>query len=181
MGVNLWGVIHGVRVFVPIMLEQDTECHIVNTAAMAGLMSSAYSGVYKATKHGVVSLSETLYHELALIGAMVNVSILCPGFVNTRIMDCERNRPPELRNDAAEVMRIKMRPEYQVAEQVMRQELQAGMSYQQVADCVFNAMREEKFYILTHPDWKPLVQMRMEDILQERNPTNPFSLLGLQR
>jgi short-subunit dehydrogenase len=177
MGVNLWGVIHGVRVFVPIMLEQDSECHIVNTASMAGLISGPQIGIYKVTKHGVVSLSETLYHELALIGAKINVSVLCPGSVNTRIMDADRNRPPELQNDPAEEERIMMRPEYQAVEQFIRQDLQAGMSRQQVADCVFNAIREAKFYIITHPDWKPAVQLRMEDILQERSPTDPSAFL----
>ena len=86
MGVNLWGVIHGVRVFVPIMLAQDTACHIVNTASMAGLVSGSGLGVYRVTKHGVVTLSETLYHELVQRGAKVKVSVLCPGYVNTRIM-----------------------------------------------------------------------------------------------
>ena len=94
MGVNLWGVIHGVRAFVPIMLAQDTECHIVNTASMAGLISGPGLGAYKVTKHAVVSLSETLHHELAERAAKVRVSVLCPGFVNTRIMESARNRPP---------------------------------------------------------------------------------------
>ena len=96
MGVNLWGVIHGVRAFVPLMLAQDTECHIVNTASMAGLISGPGLGAYKVTKHAVVSLSETLYHELAERGARVGVSVLCPGFVNTRIMESARNRPGHL-------------------------------------------------------------------------------------
>lgn len=171
MGVNLWGVIHGVRVFVPIMLEQDTECHIVNTASVGGLISSPHLGVYKVTKHGVVTLSETLYHELAQRGAKINVSVLCPAYVNTRIMDAERNRPAELRNDPTEE---KTSPEGQAVHQAMREAVQAAMSPQQVADRVFNAIREEKFYIFTDPEWKPVMQMRMEDILQERNPTNPL-------
>jgi len=173
--VNLWGVIHGVRAFVPIMLEQDTECHIVNTASVLGLISSPHLGTYKVTKHGIVTLSETLYHELALRGAKIKVSVLCPMWVNTQLMEAERNRPAELRNDPAEEMRIKMSPEYQEVEKLVREAVQAGISCQQVADCVFKAIREEKFYILTDPDpVKPLVQMRMEDILEERNPTNPL-------
>ncbi|MBA7623884.1 1-deoxy-11-beta-hydroxypentalenate dehydrogenase [subsurface metagenome] len=172
MGVNLWGVIHGVRVFVPIMLEQDTECHIVNTASVGGLISSPHLGVYKVTKHGVVTLSETLYHELAQSGAKINVSVLCPAYVNTQIMDAERNRPAELQNDPA--VEKKVNPEGQAVHQAMREAVQAAMSPQQVADRVFNAIREEKFYIFTDPEWKPVMQMRMEDILQERNPTNPL-------
>ena len=178
IGVNLWGVIYGVRVFVPIMLEQDSECHIVNTASAAGLISGPQIGPYKVAKHGVVSLSETLYHDLASIGAKINVSVLCPGSVNTRIMDAGRNRPPELQNDPAWEERIMSSPEYQAGDQFIRQDLlQAGMSRQQVADYVFNAIREAKFYILTHPDWKTAVQLRMEDILQERSPTNPMASL----
>ena len=175
LGVNLWGVIHGVRVFVPIMLEQDTECHIVNTASGAGLISSPHIGTYKVTKHGIVTLSETLYQELALRGAKIRVSVLCPMWVNTQLMEAEQNRPAELRNDPAEEMRIRTSPGYEEAEKLVRQAVQAGISCQQVADCVFNAIREEKFYILTDPELvKPAVQMRMEDILQERNPTNPL-------
>src|SRR5262249_54157721 len=96
MGVNLWGVIHSVRVFVPLMLAQDTECHVVNTASMAGLISGPGGGAYKVTKHGVVTLSETLHHELAERGAKVKVSVLCPGIVNTRILESARNRPGHL-------------------------------------------------------------------------------------
>src|SRR5205085_11973177 len=96
MGVNLWGVIHGVRVFVPLMLAQDTDCHIVNTASIAGLISGPGLGAYKVAKHGVVTLSETLHHELAERGAKVKVAVLCPGIVNTRIMESARNRPSHL-------------------------------------------------------------------------------------
>jgi len=110
IGVNLWGVIHGIRVFVPIMLEQDTECHIVNTASVLGLISSPYMGTYKVTKHGIVTLSETLYQELALRGAKIRVSVLCPMWVNTQLMEAERNRPAELRNDPAEETMIRMSP-----------------------------------------------------------------------
>src|SRR5215213_2544837 len=101
LGVNLWGVIHGVRTFVPLMLEQADECHIVNTASMAGLVSGPALGVYKVTKHGVVALSETLCCELAIMRSKIGVSVLCPGGVNTRIMDSERVRPAGLRNASA--------------------------------------------------------------------------------
>jgi NAD(P)-dependent dehydrogenase (short-subunit alcohol dehydrogenase family) len=169
MGVNLWGVIHGVRVFVPIMLAQDTECHMVNTASIAGLLPyHPLSASYHVTKHGVVALSEQLYYELAQRGAKVKVSVLCPGGVSTRIMDSGRNRPTALQNAPAEVQ---LGPAYEA----MMQAVQDGMSPQQVADYVFKAVRDEKFYILPHPEYKPLVQTRMEDILQERNPTRPSS------
>jgi len=168
MGVNLWGVIYGIRAFVPRMLEQDTEGHIVNTASVAGLTSGPGLGIYKVTKQGVVTLSETLYHELALRGAKVKASVLCPGFVNTQIMDSFRNRPSRLQNDPAEE---KMGPEGEALLQFMRQAMEAGMPPHQVADIVFQAIRDEKFYILTHPELKEAIRVRMEDILQERHPT----------
>ena len=168
MDVNLWGVIHGIRAFVPRMIAQDTEGHIVNTASIAGLTSGPGLGIYKVTKYGVVTLSETLYHELALRGAKIKTSVLCPGFVNTRIMDAARNRPARLQNDPAEV---KMGPESVALIQFMLQAVEAGMSPEQVADIAFQAIRDETFYILTHPETKEAIRVRMEDILQERNPT----------
>jgi NAD(P)-dependent dehydrogenase (short-subunit alcohol dehydrogenase family) len=165
MGVNLWGVIHGVRVFVPIMLAQDTECHIVNTASMAGLTSGPGLGVYQVTKHGVVTLSETLYHELVERGAKVKVSVLCPGRVNTRLMEAARNRPEHLPTTEP------LRPAYGARWEALRQALQAAMPPVQVADAVFRALREDQFYILTQPESKERVRTRMEDILQERSPT----------
>jgi NAD(P)-dependent dehydrogenase (short-subunit alcohol dehydrogenase family) len=167
MGVNLWGVIHGVRAFVPLMLAQDTECHIVNTASMAGLISGPGLGAYKVTKHAVVSLSETLHHELAERGAKVRVSVLCPGFVNTRIMDSARNRPGHLPPSAPAGGASAARWEG------IRQLVPAGIPPAQVADAVFAAVREDRFYILTHPEGKEAVRTRMEDILQERPPTPP--------
>jgi NAD(P)-dependent dehydrogenase (short-subunit alcohol dehydrogenase family) len=167
MGVNLWSVIHGVRVFVPIMLAQDAECHIVNTASMAGLLSGPGLGAYKVTKHGVVTLSETLYHELAERGAKVKVSVLCPGIVNTRIMESARNRPGPLSTTA------RLSPSSGARWEVLRQLVQAGMPPAQVADAVFKALRKDQFYILTHPEGKEYVRTRMEDILHERSPTSP--------
>jgi NAD(P)-dependent dehydrogenase (short-subunit alcohol dehydrogenase family) len=170
LGVNLWGVIHGVRSFVPIMLEQDTDGHVVNTASIAGLISGSSLGIYKVTKHGVVSLSETLSCELAELGAKVKVSVLCPGFVNTRIMDSDRNRPAELQNPPEQEV---WTPEMEAIEEGMRRAVLTGLPATQVADAVFDAIREERFYIHTHPELKAWVQMRMEAILQERNPTSP--------
>jgi NAD(P)-dependent dehydrogenase (short-subunit alcohol dehydrogenase family) len=167
MGVNLWGIIHGIRVFVPIMLAQDTESHIVNTASIAGLLSNHPSAPYQVTKHAAVALSEHLCHSLAEMQAKVKVSVLCPGWVNTRIMDSERNRPPELQNDP---MSETLSPDRQAILQEMRLAAQAGISPQQVADCVFEAIRTAQFYIMTHPEYNPVIQERMEAILQQRNP-----------
>ena len=167
LGVNLWGVIHGVRAFVPVMLKQGDECHVVNTASMAGLVSGPALGVYKVTKHAVVSLSETLCCELAVMNANVKVSVLCPAGVNTRVMECERNRPEELQNASAGES---THPAVAQAEAMLRQLVGTGIRPSQVADSVFDAVRDGRFYILTHADWKPLVQKRMEDILHDRNP-----------
>jgi NAD(P)-dependent dehydrogenase (short-subunit alcohol dehydrogenase family) len=162
LGVNLWGVIHGVRAFVPHMLAQDTPCHVVNTASMAGLIAGPGIGAYKVAKHGVVALSETLYHDLAERGAQVGVSVLCPGIVNTRILESARNRPAEVGAPPAG-------PRWDA----LRQLVPAGMPPAQVADAVFAAVREGRFYVLTHPEGKEAVRARLEDVLQDRNPTLP--------
>src|SRR6266487_3684576 len=173
LGVNLWGVIYGIHYFVPRMLAQDSEGHIVNTASAAGLISRPGTGIYKVSKHGVVTLSETLALELAARGAKLKASVLCPEFVNTRILDAERNRPQALQNAPEEQH---MSPEMAAIVEAVRQVVQAGLAPSQVAEMVFDAIRQEKFYILTHPTTKRAVQLRMEDILQERMPTNIFQL-----
>jgi NAD(P)-dependent dehydrogenase (short-subunit alcohol dehydrogenase family) len=169
LGVNLWGVIHGVRVFVPLMLAQDSECHLVNTASMAGLFSGPDLGIYRVTKHGVVTLSETLHHELAVRGAKVKVSLLCPGIVSTRIMESARNRPGHFPT------RELFDPASGAGWETLRQLVPAGMPPGQVADAVFEGVRKDQFYIFTHPEEKGPIRTRMEDILQERNPTNPWA------
>jgi NAD(P)-dependent dehydrogenase (short-subunit alcohol dehydrogenase family) len=167
LGVNMWGVIHGVRVFVPLMLAQDSECHIVNTASMAGLISGPGVGAYKVTKHAVVTLSETLHHELAERGARVKVSVLCPGIVHTRIMDSARNRPGHLPTTEP------LDPASGARWEVLRQLVPVGMPPGQVANAVFEALRKDQFYILTHPEGKEAVRTRLEDILHERRPSPP--------
>lgn len=167
LGANLWGVIHGVRVFVPIMRAQDTEGHIVNTASAAGLVSVPWMGIYNVTKHAVVTLSETLHHELTLMGTKLKVSVLCPAWVNTRLMDADRNRPAELANDPA---REAGTLQSDALREAVRQLLATGLSTEQVAEDVLNAIRNEKLYILPHPDVKDGIRARMEDILEERNP-----------
>lgn len=169
LGVNLWGVIHGIHFFVPRMLAQGTEGHIINTASSAGLSSSSGLGIYKVTKHGVVTLSETLALELEAKGSKLKASVLCPFWVNTRIMDAERNRPEALQNTQSEQ---DMDAEMVALLAAVGQAVQAGMAASQVADITFDAIRQEKFYILTEPIIQKFVQLRMEDILQERMPTD---------
>jgi NAD(P)-dependent dehydrogenase (short-subunit alcohol dehydrogenase family) len=164
LGVNLWGVIHGIRVFVPIMLGQNTEGHIVNTASMAGLISLPVMSVYSVAKYGIVALSEAMHHEFTLSGAKLKVSVLCPGWVNTQLMDSERNRPTELMNDQEAT------PTVEAFKETVRGLLVAGLTPEAVADHVVNAIKQEKLYVLTHPDMKEAIRTRMENILEERNP-----------
>lgn len=169
MEVNLWGVIHGTRIFIPIMLDQDTECHIVNTGSIQGLLSyHPLTASYQVSKHAVIALSEQLYHELAQRGAKIKISVLCPGWVRTHIGDSGRNRPAESRSGS---VGTELTPLYEAALQQCYQALQDGALPEQVADFAFEAIRDEKFYILPHPEWKAAVRTRMEDILAERNPT----------
>ena len=153
LGVNLWGVIHGIRVFVPHMLAQETECHIVNTASILGLVGGAGEGIYKVSKHGVVVLSETLAAELAQKGAKIQVHVLCPGWVRTSILDSERNRQQP--SGATQIG----------SSQNARAEMEAGMSPAEVAEHVYHAIQNGDFYIFTHPEMKAQVQARMEGIL----------------
>jgi NAD(P)-dependent dehydrogenase (short-subunit alcohol dehydrogenase family) len=168
LGVNLWGVIHGVRAFVGRMVDQG-EGHVVNTASIAGLTSAPLMGPYNVSKHGVVTLSETLAAELALHGSPVKVSVLCPGWVNTRIHEADRNRPPELQpdQDADQTMA-------EMGRQILGNLIASGLPPSEVASRVLDAIREERFYILTHPDMTPMVQHRMEDIVEGRNPAPSF-------
>jgi NAD(P)-dependent dehydrogenase (short-subunit alcohol dehydrogenase family) len=167
LGVNLWGVLHGLHAFVPIMLNQDTEGHIVNTASVAGLLSAPWAATYDVAKHGVVTLSESLHRELALAGSRIKASVLCPAWVKTDLMGGARNRPAELQNGGAA---RHFGAQAAMMEQVFQQSVATGTDPAGIADAVVNAIREERFYILPHSQWKEQVRARMEDILEERNP-----------
>ena len=166
LGVNLWGVIHGIRTFVPILLQQDTEGHVVNTASMAGHLSLPLGAVYHASKFAVVTISESLHHELAMVGAKVKASVLCPGFVSTNIMSSDRNRPAALR--------VTEQPLTE-AEQALRASYEGlvstGLPPATVAEGVLEAIREERFYVFPHPEILAAVRARMLNILAQRNPT----------
>jgi NAD(P)-dependent dehydrogenase (short-subunit alcohol dehydrogenase family) len=168
LGVNLWGVIHGIRAFVPIMLQQGDECHVVNTASRAGLLTRPWLAMYCASKHAVVALSESLYHELALTGSKVKVSVLCPAVVNTRIGESERNRPDDLRDAAGAGVPAQ---QMQAMEQAFRALLATGLAPEEVAGAVVEAIRDERFYIITHDETKGRVSTRLDDIVGGRNPT----------
>ena len=164
-GVNLWGVIHGIRTFVPILLKQDTEGHIVNTASMAGLLSSPFMSVYDATKFAVVTISESLHLELAMQHAKVKVSVLCPGFVNTNIATSDRNRPAQLQPGEQQFSESEM-----AVASIMFAGIAAGTPPAEVAEKVFAAIQNEQFYIFSHPGFLTAVRTRMEAILEQRNP-----------
>ena len=167
LGVNLWGVIHGVRAFVPRLLAQG-EGHVVNTASVAGLISPPGMGAYNVTKHAVVALSESLHHDLRLRGSPVGVSVLCPAYVPTGIADSERNRPRELLNPGKSPSK---------EEAMLKKAVASGkLSADDVARAVVAAVKEERFYVLTHPRIKGAIRARMEDILEERAPRNPMAL-----
>ncbi|MCX7711821.1 MAG: SDR family NAD(P)-dependent oxidoreductase [Clostridia bacterium] len=173
MGVNLWGLINTTKTFVPKMLLQNKECHIVNTSSIAGLTSGPANGIYSMTKHAIVSFSETLYYELMLAHSLIGVSVLCPGFVRTRLMDSERNRPMELRNPNAS---MNITPHKQMMDHMLREGVSKGMPPEQVAEQVFQGIQGKQFYIFTHKEAKGTIKQRMEDILNENNPTFPFSI-----
>jgi NAD(P)-dependent dehydrogenase (short-subunit alcohol dehydrogenase family) len=174
LGVNLWGVVHGVRIFTPLMLEcakkeAGYEGHIVNTASMAGLLNAPNMGVYNVSKHAVVSLSETLYHDLQLIKAPIGASVLCPYFVPTGICHSERHRPDELSGGERPTASM------HAAQAVMEKAVSSGkVTAVQVAGRTFDAIRDGGFYIYSHPHALGNVQTRMEDIVLQRNPSDPF-------
>lgn len=164
LGVNLWGVIHGLRTFVPIMLAQNTNCYVVNTASVAGLLPYQPSAPYHATKHAVVALSEHLAASMTMLNARIRVAVLCPGWVNTRIMDAERNRPDTLQNPADG--REPSSAELAVVASLHRA-ARAGLSPQKVAGRVFEALQAGQFYIFTDEEFKPAVRARLEAILRQ--------------
>ena len=166
MGVNLYGVTNGLRAFIPRMLEKGEEGHIVNTASIAGLLSEPALAAYNVSKFGVVTLSEGLHHDLTLRKAKINVSVLCPGWVKTRIAEAERHREADQRTDFTKIDKVSVMTGMSIMKAV-----QNGIEPQQVASDVINAVKTNKFYILTHPHTKAGIQIRMEDILQERAPT----------
>jgi NAD(P)-dependent dehydrogenase (short-subunit alcohol dehydrogenase family) len=166
LGVNLRGVVNGVRAFAPRLIARDRG-HIVNTASVAGFISPPGMGAYAVSKHAVVALSEALHHDLRERGSRVGVSVLCPAYVPTGISDSGRNRPPELGSSREETAKDKM----------LKKAVAAGrQSADDIARAVVAAVKTDRFYILTHPAIKGAIRARMEDILDERSPRDPLQL-----
>jgi len=176
LGVNLMGVVHGVRIFTPLMLaaaarDPAWRGHIVNTASMAGLLSPPNMGVYNTSKHAVVSLSETLYQDLALVTEQVHAHVLCPFFVPTGIHVSHRNRPADLTDADARPTKSQL-----IAQAMSEKAVTSGkVTAAQVAQFVYDAMADNRFYVFSHPKSLASVQQRMEDLLQRRNPSDPFA------
>jgi NAD(P)-dependent dehydrogenase (short-subunit alcohol dehydrogenase family) len=176
LGVNVWGVVHGVRLFTPMMLaaakaDPAYQGHIVNTASMAGLLSPPNMGVYNVTKHSVVALSETLYQDLGLVTDQVHAHVLCPYFVPTGIVASHRNRPADMVDANAKPTRSQL-----IGQAMSEKAVSSGkVSAADVAAKVFDALRHNQFYIYSHPQALASVQVRLDDVVQGRNPTDPFA------
>ncbi len=176
LGVNVMGVAHGVRVFTPMMLEAAKkdpayQGHIVNTASMAGLLNAPNMGVYNVSKHAVVSLTETLYQDLKLVTDQISASVLCPFFVATGISQSHRNKPGEFASSDVKPTKSQL-----IGQAMSDKAVGSGkVSAADVAQKVFDAVADDQFYIYSHPKALASVQTRMEDVVQIRNPTNPFA------
>ncbi|MCP4002883.1 MAG: SDR family NAD(P)-dependent oxidoreductase [bacterium] len=164
-GVNIWGVIHGVRTFVPIMLEQDTECHVINTSSMAGVTTLPFTSIYHMSKHAVLAYSESLYHELNMREAKIGVSALCPEAIATAIGRSERNRPSKLSEDGP------VSTESKIVNQALKDTVDKGVKPEVIADRVLEAVRENRFYILSEDVWRDAAHTRLDDVRLARNPT----------
>jgi NAD(P)-dependent dehydrogenase (short-subunit alcohol dehydrogenase family) len=176
LGVNIMGVAHGVRIFTPMMLEAAKKDptyrgHIVNTASMAGLLNAPNMGVYNVSKHAVVALTETLYQDLKLVTDQISASVLCPFFVSTGISQSHRNKPVDATNASAKPTKSQL-----IGQAMSDKAVGSGkVSAADVAQKVFDAIAADQFYIYSHPKALASVQTRLEDIVQIRNPTNPFA------
>lgn len=173
LGVNLWGVIHGVRVFVPLMISQGEPAHIVNTASMAGLISVPGLGAYNVSKHGVVTLSETLERDLRIAGAPIGVSVLCPGLVMTNIFESHRNRPGDISDEGQDPGLLGLTAAADgPARADALESFGTMLTPEQVATAVLEGVVDDHFYILTHPEpARSLVRSRADDIIEARHPS----------
>ncbi len=175
LGVNLMGVIHGIRHFVPVMIDQGAPAHVVNTASVAGLVHGM--GIYGVTKHAVVALSESMWNELRAAGHSIGVSVLCPGWVRTRILESERNRPEAPRPDPGP-----LRTEVEVFRQIVGKLIEEGMDPADVGRLVADSIETDQFYVLPHPQWLNVVENRMQRILDQKDPigVQPEGGMGIE-
>ena len=169
MRVNQWGIIHGIRHFLPQMIAQGDECHVVNTASMAGLCTLPFSGIYHMTKHAALAVSECLFHDLAMTAPQIKVSCLCPELIDTGIASSKRNRPADLSNENNTEMGA-------MAQQAITDATRGSLSPGVMAERVLQGIRDDQFYLCPPPDnpWNLPVNSRLDDLRERRNPT--FSL-----
>ena len=167
-GVNVFGVLHGIRAFVPILLEQDEPAHVVNTCSMAGLITTPLSGAYNVSKHAALAMTETLYHELRARQSPVGCSALCPELIRTGIGRSERNRPAHLKRPEGSDT-----PEQAVVEAAIRDSVETGLDPAEMAERAVRGIREDRFYLLAGEEtsWSEACLTRLEDIRLRRNPT----------
>ncbi len=163
LGVNYWGVLHGIHFFVPRLLEQERPARIINTASIAGFLNAPINGSYSVSKHAVIALSETLHYELEALQSKVRVSVLCPGPVATDIIDADRNRPSEIKRRESE--------EAEAFKNALREGLQqTGMTTERLAEIVFDHIENDKFWIFPHPQFKKAFHSHFDSVLSETNP-----------
>ncbi|QGU00168.1 hypothetical protein SYNTR_1574 [Candidatus Syntrophocurvum alkaliphilum] len=167
---NVMGVVHGIKSFVPRMIEQDKECRIINTASVAGLLVSPNSPVYVSSKHAAVTLTEVLNLQLQLAGAKVRASALCPGFVVSDLHNSDRHRPQELQNDPNKDPYYQSE-DYKTKAQIMEQSVTGGMATDKAVEIIIKAVEDDEFFIMTHPEYKPIIEMRMKNILEQNRPS----------
>lgn len=169
-GTNLWGVIHGIHYFAAHMHESGRRCAVVNVASMAGLLAPPYSGIYNATKHAIVALSETLAHELTVTDSKVSVHVVCPGFVKTNIFKSHRWRPGHLLNPQSQAAQSDAPVDFEKA-------IASGIEPARVADLLVEALVDRKFWVFTHPEYLPAVMRRTEAIVGQKLPDDPLRRL----
>ncbi len=180
IGVNLYGAIYGVEAFLPIMMKQDTECHIVNvTSVLGGLYALPFNGPYNVSQYGLITFFEILHQELTAMHPKIKVSVICPDYADTGILESERHRPAELKNAAAKANRGEESPNFEKIKGIIEATLRAETPPEQLADMVFDSIQSEKFYNFPHPTSKVIIADRLARIMEPRNPENILKLMGM--
>lgn len=164
---NLYSVIYGLKVFIPIMEKQDTPCHIVNVASIAGLISSPHMQTYHMTKFGNVGLSESVSYQLQEQGSKIKISVFCPGYIQTDLHNCDDRRTEEFKIDDDPYYKSES---YYAGLKHSEYVIKTGMPIDSIGMSVFQGIEDENFYILTHPNYNPLVGLRVKNILDGKNP-----------
>ncbi len=166
---NVWGAIHGEKVFIPIMLKQDTDCHIVNTSSLAGLVALNGISAYHTSKFATVGLTESTYLDLQCVTKKIKMSVFCPGFIQTDLDNCERHRPERFKNDLSQpYYQSEM---YQEEEALKHKVIRNGIPIDTIGPTIFKAIEDEKFYILTHLESNPLIGLRVKNMFEDKGPS----------